>query len=194
MLCSSGLSCKLQVAHRSPSSTSPRQTQDSPASASGDSWPTEQSTTHELQHAMALPTLPPAQPLHSDPQGLSQGTGKFLNHSGRPSSPATFRVKPSRLSPLDPPCLLSRARYSALRKLSVWTSRYITHRVIITRSQICLFQESGSPSMPLTKSYPSFEPLVPSTGQIRGVHTIFTEQINAPHSKGLPKTSSDQAL
>lgn len=90
------------VAHGSPSSTSPRQTQDSPASASGDSWPTEQSTTHELQHAVALPTLPPAQPLHSDPQGLSQGTGKFPNHSGRPSSPATFRVKPSRLSPLDP--------------------------------------------------------------------------------------------
>ena len=56
-----------------------------------------------------------------------------------------------------------------------------------------------------TKSYPSFEPSVPSTGQVRGVHTIFIyflfyffsfffhtifiEQINAPHSKGLPKTS-----
>ena len=49
---------------------------------------------------MALPTPPPAQPLHSYPQGLSQGTGKFLNHSGRPSSLATFRVKPSQLSPL----------------------------------------------------------------------------------------------
>lgn len=186
MPCSPALSCKLQRLTGLPPQTLPDKHKTVPLQ------PLATAAAHRAEHNAPWPFLrcpdslqhrkhPQACP--SDPQSLTWGRDKFFNNL-RPSSQVTSTVKLSWLSPLTPAFhLLSRTLFSQSSQHRP-VSWYSIPGVIITHSQPCLFQESGSSSTAKIMSYL----LNPQYQSNRRHSAIFIDQINAPHSNRLPKT------
>ena len=170
------------AAPRSPSSTSPRH----PASASGDSFATGQSTTHEARPTTALPTLPPNPPCAAILGASPRAQARSSTTQAR--SPATSPTKPSWLSPLDPQL--------AGQSSSLCTQEALGLDLIMVRNT--WGYNYTSPNLPLPRVVPQRHSpglvhLLNSQCLALGKQEVFTQYLLSKQMPLIPKGNLKQA-